>query len=95
MIRRGTGEHQNPMDTRLRTKEEACYTIKNESSGSTLLPAFVSWWFITCFKKAEKSKLKNKEKQAALSHQLQTDVIPFGACLIFTPLFAEKRRKSI
>ena len=23
-----TGEHQNPMDTRLRTKEEAEYTIK-------------------------------------------------------------------
>lgn len=44
--------------------------------------------------KAEKSKLKNKEKQAALSHQLQTDVIPFGACLIFTPLFAEKEEKA-
>lgn len=28
VIRQGTGEHQNPMDTRLRTKEEACYTIK-------------------------------------------------------------------
>lgn len=45
--------------------------------------------------KAEKSKLKNKEKQAALSHQLQTDVIPFGACLIFTPLFAEKKKKHL
>ena len=51
VIRQGTGEHQNPMDTRLRTKE-------------------------------------------ALSHQLQTDVIPFGACLIFTPLFAEKEEKA-
>ena len=28
VIRQSTGEHQNPMDTRLRTKEEAEYTIK-------------------------------------------------------------------
>ena len=45
-------------------------------------------------KKAEKSKIANREKQAALSRQLQTDVIPFGACLIFTPLFAEKEDKA-
>ena len=28
VTRQSTGEHQNPMDTRLRTKEEAEYTIK-------------------------------------------------------------------
>ena len=28
VIRRSTGEHQNPMDQRIRTKEEAEYTIK-------------------------------------------------------------------
>lgn len=93
VIRQGTGEHQNPMDTRLRTKEEACYTIKMNRLALRFYPLLYP--AVYCMlQKAEKSKLKNKEKQAALSHQLQTDVIPFGACLIFTPLFAEKEEKA-
>ena len=50
VIRQGTGEHQNPMDTRLRTKEEACYTIKM----IVWLYAFTRFCilrFIACFKK--------------------------------------------
>ena len=92
VIRQGTGEHQNPMDTRLRTKEEACYTIKMNRLALRFYPLLYPAVYYM-LQKAEKSKLKNKEKQAALSHQLQTDVIPFGAWLIFTPLFAEKEEK--
>ncbi len=44
--------------------------------------------------KAEKNKLVNQEKQLANYSQSQKDIVPFGACLIFTPLFVEKEEKA-
>ena len=36
----------------------------------------------------------NQEKQLANYSQSQKDIVPFGACLIFTPLFVEKEEKA-
>ena len=93
VIRQSTGEHQNPMDTRLRTKEEAEYTIKMNRLALRLLPHYVSCR-LPYAAKAEKNKLVNQEKQLANYSQSQKDIVPFGACLIFTPLFVEKEEKA-
>ncbi len=39
IIRSGTGEHQNPLDERLRTKEEAEATIRKKQNGTEALSA--------------------------------------------------------
>lgn len=93
VIHQGTGEHQNPMDTRLRTKKEAAYTVKMNQLALRFYPVLYPV-IHHMLKKAEKSKIANREKQTTLSRQIQTDIIPFGACLIFTPLFVEKEDKA-
>ena len=93
MIRQSTGEHQNPMDTRLRTKEEAEYTIKMNRLALRFYPIMYPVVY-HMLQKAEKNKLVNQEKQLANYSQSQKDIVPFGACLIFTPLFVEKEEKA-
>lgn len=93
VIRQETGEHQNPMDTRLRTKEEARHTIKMNCLAlrfySILYPAVYYM-----LKKDEKARLANQDRQNDLSCHIQKDIVPFGACLIFTPRFVEKEEKA-
>ena len=93
VIRQSTGEHQNPMDTRLRTKEEAEYTIKMNRLALRFYPIMYPVVY-HMLQKAEKNKLVNQEKQLANYSQSQKDIVPFGACLIFTPLFVEKEEKA-
>lgn len=93
VIRQGTGEHQNPMATRLRTKEEARYTIKMNRLALRFYPVMYPIVY-NMLRKAERDKAANQEQQIRLSSQIQKDIVPFGACLIFTPLFVEKEQKA-
>lgn len=93
VIRQGTGEHQNPMDTRLRTREEADRTIRKNRLALKYYPIaypFLYHWM----QKAEKKSRQRQEEQKNLFVQRQTDIVPFGACLIYTPLFVEKEEKA-
>ena len=58
VIRQSTGEHQNPMDTRLRTKEEAEYTIKMNRLALRFYPVICILLFTICFKKRKKTKTR-------------------------------------
>lgn len=93
VIRQSTGEHQNPMDIRLRTKEEAEYTIKMNRLALRFYPIMYPVVY-HMLQKAERNKLVNQEKQLASYSKSQKDIVPFGACLIFTPLFIEKEEKA-
>ena len=93
VIRRGTGEHQNPMDTRIRTKEEAGYTIRMNRFALRFYPVMYPAVY-HMLKKAEKKKLSHQDTQNALSKSVQTDIVPFGACLIFTPEFVKNEEKA-
>ena len=93
VIRQSTGEHQNPMDIRLRTKEEAEYTIKMNRLALRFYPIMYPVVY-HMLQKAERNKLINQEKQLASYSKSQKDIVPFGACLIFTPLFIEKEEKA-
>ena len=89
VIRQSTGEHQNPMDTRLRTKEEAEYTIKMNRLALRFYPVMYPVVY-HMLQKAEKNKIENQKQHMTLYSQLQKNIVPFGACLIFTPSFVEK-----
>ena len=86
VIRRSTGEHQNPMDQRIRTKEEAEYTIRMNRTAlkyyQVLYPLL--YWNN---KRNEKKQLAEKMVRVEYYQSVQKDIVPFGACLIFTPRF--------
>lgn len=88
IVRNSTGEHQNPLDTRVRTKTEAEYTIK--------MNQFALKWYSVLYpvlflqKKLEEHKrIHQKRKNADFYSKVQKEIVPFGACLIFTPKFIE------
>ena len=88
IIRRSTEEHQNPMDTRLRTEEEAGYTVKMNRIALkyyTVLYPLLYWNYV----RSEKKRTRERKKNEAAFQMTQENVIPFGACIIFTPLFTE------
>ena len=93
IIRQGTGEHQSPMDTRIRTPREARYTIRMNRLALRFYPVMYPMVYYM-LKKAEKKKLADMEKQIALSSCVRENIVPFGACLIFTPMFVEKEEKA-
>lgn len=89
VIRRSIGEHQNPMEQRIRTKKEAEYTIRVNRMAlkyyHVLYPLL--YWNN---KKNEKKQLVEKQKQEEYYQSVQKDIVPFGACLIFTPKFVSE-----
>lgn len=93
VIRCSTGEHQNPMDTRLRTKKEADYTIRMNRISLRLYPIlypFIRWKL----HRDEKKSLEKKKRQEEFYHTAHTNIVPFGACLIFTPEFVKNEQKA-
>lgn len=93
IVKASTKEHQNPMDTRIRTKEEAEYTIR--------MNQFALKWYAVLYpflyvynKYNEKKQLKQKQKKQVYYNEIQRDIVPFGACLIFTSKFVEIEKKA-
>ena len=88
IIRKSTGEHQNPMDIRLRTREEAERTIQMNRQALKhyqLLYPLLYW----NFHRLQKVATAKRRDDAAYA-SMQKDIVPFGACLIFTPDFVKK-----
>ncbi len=89
VVRASTGEHQNPMDIRIRTEKEAAYTVKMNQAALALFPLaypFLRRWE----RKQEERKISG---QGTGSAPLE-DIVPFGACLIFTPAFVREQEKG-
>lgn len=89
VIRQSTGEHQNPMDTRLRTRKEAEFTVRMNRLALKLYPILypLLYWKL---KQDEKTKLQQKKENDTFYRTVQKDIVPFGACLIFTPDFVNQ-----
>ena len=88
VVRAGTGEHQNPLDIRIRTAEEAAYTVRMNRMALRLYP--VAWPVILRKLKKEEEKLRRKKAGEGFYREVQKDIVPFGACLIFTPEFVKR-----
>ena len=83
-----TGEPQNPLDLRLRTEEEAQYTIKMNRfflrGFSILFPLLLLYEQVTALKR---KRVKLHHMQDYRSEQ--ENVVLFGAAYIFTPIFVK------
>lgn len=89
IIKNSTGEHQNPVADRVRTRQEAEYTVKMNSIALkfyAILYPFLYWQN----KYSEKCQTKKRKMNANYFRTKHEDVVPFGACLIFMPEFVKK-----
>lgn len=93
IIKRKTGEHQNPLDERIRSKEEALSTIKKNTMAlkfyNILYP--VLYWN---FKKFEGCEKRNADICVDIRQNKRREIVLFGACLIFMPSFVEREEKA-
>lgn len=93
IVCRKTWEHQNPMDTRLRTREEADYTIRMNRLALRLYP--LAYPFVRMqMNKAQKKQFHRKREQEAFYRSVQSNIVPYGACLIFTSDFVRQEEKA-
>lgn len=86
IIGRDSGEHQNPIDTKLRTKGQVSYTIAMNRICLSLFP--IVYPFIRCqFQK----KPVNEQHKGML--QRADNIVPCGACLVLSKEFIEQETK--
>lgn len=83
------GEHQNPLDTRIRTRKEAEFTVRMNDLALKLFPVVYPILFLQ-LKWEEKRRVKGKILNKGFYQKVQKDIVPFGACLIFTPDFVKQ-----
>lgn len=83
-----TGEPQNPIDVRLRNEKEAEYTIRMNRAALRFFPIAYPLLLMQERTAAKKALAQKKESFADYKRRRE-DVVLFGACLIFTPLFIE------
>lgn len=88
VVRGGTGEHQNPLGTELPIEKRAAFTIKTNRMALAAYP--LTYLPV----KALLGHYENVQAARMETPQAQKDVIPFGACIIFTPDFAAKEAKA-
>ena len=89
VIKRDTHEPQNPMDDRLRTDDEARYTIRMNDLALRVMP--LAYPILSLVQAGqERNRIKKKKADRSFYSNRQRHIVPFGACLIFTPFFVEK-----
>lgn len=93
IVKKSNGEHQNPMDTRIRTRAEAEYTIK--------MNRFALKWYFVLYpvlylqsRYEEKMRIKQKKENETFYEDVHKKIVPFGACLIFTPEFVKQEAQA-
>lgn len=95
VVRAGTGEHQNPLDTRIRTAKEAERTIRLNRAALAVFPLVypvLDRWEQREEKRQTLQRLQTGSDSASASDL--EDIVPFGACLIFTPAFVTAEKKA-
>lgn len=92
IIKASSGEHQNPLDIRLRTEKEAKYTIFMNRLALKMLPII----FRSLERKLAKDQKKMTEKkknEESFYQKCHQKIVPHGACLIFSKKFIENEEK--
>lgn len=94
IIRSGTGEHQNPLDERLRTKEEAEATIRKNRMALKLYPLIypLLYWNNRWM---ERTQTQERKKSKDYYKSKKEKIVPFGCLPDFYSAFCESRRKSL
>lgn len=93
VIRKSSGEHQNPLDTRLRTREEAEYTRRM----NLFALKYYNILYPLLYWKNRRDEEKNTSARKGNDEYYQSvheDIVPFGAILIYTPEFTGQEDKA-
>lgn len=93
VVRQSTGEHQNPMDTNLRSKDEVKNTIRNNQFALKYYDIMYPF-LMAMFRYQEKKNAIKRKHHLDYFKEFQEEVILFGACLIFMPCFVHKEVKA-
>ncbi len=93
IVHRVTGEHQNPMDTRLRTAKEAEYTIRMNRMALKVYPLCYPLLLLN-FRLSEHRQTKERLRRTSSFSKTVQGIVPFGACLIFTPQFVRLEEEA-
>lgn len=86
ILRKSDHVHQNPLDVKLRTAEEAEYTIK---MNQLALRFFDILYPLIRLDMIYKEKKRGKEGE--IWNRKQERIVPYGACLIFSELYFRSR----
>lgn len=93
VVHRMTGEHQNPIDKRIRTEEEARYTIRMNELAlkyyNLCYPILMIW-----DKQNEKNRRKNKLQEKEFYETMQRGIVLFGACFVFSPSYVKEQDRA-
>ncbi len=93
VIRKSTGEHQNPLAERPRTKKEAEYTRRMNQFAlrfyNLLYP--VLYWKN---RRDEERQFQARKEREAYYQTAHEGIVPFGALLIYTPDFVVREEKA-
>lgn len=79
-------EPQNPLATRLRTEEEAGYTIRLNHIARKMLPLSYPLLLFQQVKE-DRARIRAKKQNIEFYHTIQENIVPFGACVIFCEPF--------
>ena len=91
IIKTGTQEQQNPLDVRIRTRKEAVYTKQMNKLALSMMP--FSYPVLCGYNMITAMVSKNRKSKYTRGYA-QKNIVLFGACLIFTPLFIEKETSA-
>ena len=86
-------EHQNPLDTRLRTIKESEITIRSNQIALRYYPIMYPFLFLWEMLE-EKRALFQKRKRDKYYRERHAGIVPFGACLVYTPLYTEHEKRA-
>ena len=93
IIKKSDGEHQSPMDTRLRTSDEARYTVDMNARMLKIYGlAFPALYLYQ--KRQDRKRVQKKKQNSEFYRKRQENIVPFGACLIFTPSFVKEEENA-
>lgn len=93
VVRYSTGEHQNPMDVRLRTCKEARQTVL-KNHWMLRVYGVVYPFLIKMFERMEEKQSEAKKKNEEYYRKPHEKIVPFGACLVFMPKFVKKESNA-
>lgn len=93
VVHRVTGEHQNPIDKRIRTEEEARFTIRMNQTAlryyGVCYPLLLLWE-----RRNDKRRKASKAEDVTFYEHYQKECVLFGACFIFSPQFVTREDKA-
>lgn len=93
VICQNTGEHQNPLDKCIRSKSEAEFTRKMNHTAVRFYFVLFPFLYLKNILE-ERRRIRLNKKNSVYYQSSHKNIVPFGACLIFTPLYVGRENRA-